>query len=173
MGAAGTPLFPCIGRLGNRTGRNHVQQVLPLTLHSRAGLVGREAGVDVRHGHPCRETGTLGQSSHLDLNISRFSGNKRRRWIYLCCCRSASSRWPRCPGRPPLSPAAESGLQRACPARRPELLQSWRCAAEGRKRMRGSNHESSLQTGHHVTTDSASRSVTYNSINKGSLRLAS
>lgn len=77
MGAVGTPLFPCIGRLGNRTGRNHVQQVLPLTLHSRAGLVGREAGVDVRHGHPCGETGTLGQSSHVELNASRFSGNKR------------------------------------------------------------------------------------------------
>lgn len=61
MVAVGTASFPCIGRLGNRTGRNHVQQVLPLTLHSRTGLVGRQAGVDVRHGHPCEETGALGQ----------------------------------------------------------------------------------------------------------------
>lgn len=63
MVAAGTALFPCIGRLGNRTGRNHVQQVLPLTLHSRTGLLGGEAGVDVRHGHPCEETGTDAQST--------------------------------------------------------------------------------------------------------------
>lgn len=49
-------LFPCIGCLGDRARRNHVQQVLPLTLHSRTGLVGRQAGVDVRHGHPCEET---------------------------------------------------------------------------------------------------------------------
>lgn len=54
--AVGAALFPCIGCLGDRAGRNHVQQVLPLTLHSRTALVGRQAGVDVRHGHPCEET---------------------------------------------------------------------------------------------------------------------
>lgn len=71
MVAVGAALFPCIGCLGNRTGRNHVQQVLPLTLHSRTGLVGREAGADVRHGHPCRETGTLGQST-VTYNYGKY-----------------------------------------------------------------------------------------------------
>lgn len=49
-------LFPCVGCLGDRTGGNHVQQVLPLALHSRGGLVGRQAGVDVGHSHTCEET---------------------------------------------------------------------------------------------------------------------
>lgn len=74
MVAVGTALFPCIGRLGNRTGRNHVQQVLPLTLHSRTGLVGREAGVDVRHGHPCEETGGGGRS--VSQQSGGIMGNK-------------------------------------------------------------------------------------------------
>lgn len=56
MVTGGAALFPCVGCLGNGAGRNHVQQVLPLTLHSRAALVGRQAGVDVRHGHACEGT---------------------------------------------------------------------------------------------------------------------
>ena len=46
-------LFPCVGCLGDRTGGNHVQQVLSLTLNSRAVLVGRQAGVHVGHSHTC------------------------------------------------------------------------------------------------------------------------
>lgn len=55
MTSAGVALFPCVGCLGNGTGGNHVQQVLPLTLHGGGGLVGGQAGVDVGHGHTCRE----------------------------------------------------------------------------------------------------------------------
>lgn len=51
-------LFPCVGCLGDRTGGNHVQQVLSLTLDSRGGLMGRQAGVHVGHGHNCEETNT-------------------------------------------------------------------------------------------------------------------
>lgn len=51
-------LFPCVGCLGNRTGGNHVQQVLSLTLNSRAGLMGRQAGVHIGHSHTCQETNT-------------------------------------------------------------------------------------------------------------------
>lgn len=51
-------LFPCVGCLGDRTGGNHVQQVLSLTLNSRAVLVGRQAGVHVGHSHTYRETNT-------------------------------------------------------------------------------------------------------------------
>lgn len=51
-------LFPCVGCLGDRTGGNHVQQVLSLTLHSRCGLMGRQAGVHIGHRHTCQETNT-------------------------------------------------------------------------------------------------------------------
>lgn len=51
-------LFPCVGCLGDRTGGNHVQQVLSLTLNSRAGLVSRQAGVHIGHSHTCQETNT-------------------------------------------------------------------------------------------------------------------
>ena len=47
-------LFPCVGCLGDGAGRDHVQQILPLALHGRAGLVGGQAGVHVRHGDTCR-----------------------------------------------------------------------------------------------------------------------
>lgn len=51
-------LFPCVGCLGDRTGGNHVQQVLSLTLDSRGGLMGRQAGVHIGHSHTCQETNT-------------------------------------------------------------------------------------------------------------------
>lgn len=51
-------LFPCVGCLGDRTGGNHVQQVLALTLDSRGGLMGRQAGVHIGHSHTCQETNT-------------------------------------------------------------------------------------------------------------------
>lgn len=54
-------LFPCVGCLGNGTGGNHVQQVLSLTLHSGGGLMARQAGVHVGHGHTCQATNTSGQ----------------------------------------------------------------------------------------------------------------
>lgn len=64
-------LFPCVGCLGNRTGGNHVQQVLSLTLHSRGGLMGRQAGVHIGHGHTCQETNIIGQCTG-DLYITHF-----------------------------------------------------------------------------------------------------
>lgn len=51
-------LFPCVGCLGDRTGGNHVQEVLSLTLDSRGGLMGRQAGVHIGHSHTCQETNT-------------------------------------------------------------------------------------------------------------------
>lgn len=51
-------LFPCVGCLGDRTGGNHVQQVFSLTLNSRGGLMGRQAGVHIGHSHTCQETNT-------------------------------------------------------------------------------------------------------------------
>lgn len=115
--AVGPALFPCIGCLGDRAGRNHVQQVLPLTLHSRTGLVGRQAGVDVRHGHPCEETEERSghQHSNLCLLISanpscqtkRLNGKEslliiRRSWhqlslpvlLPLCFLQLATLPWP-------------------------------------------------------------------------------
>lgn len=52
-------LFPCVGCLGNRTGGNHVQQVLSLTLHRRGGFMGRQAGVHIGHSHTCHKTNIL------------------------------------------------------------------------------------------------------------------
>lgn len=70
--------FPCVGCLGDGTGGNHVQQVLSLTLNSRGGLVGRQAGVHVGHRHACGQTKTPavregeGQSASLvDLTDHR------------------------------------------------------------------------------------------------------
>lgn len=53
---SGIALFPCVGCLGDRAGGNHVQQVLSLTLHSRAALMSRQAWVHIRHGHTCQKT---------------------------------------------------------------------------------------------------------------------
>lgn len=68
MTSVGVALFPCVGCLGNGTGGNHVQQVLPLTLHGGGGLVGGQAGVDVGHGHTCREIKHRGGS---DLTVGQ------------------------------------------------------------------------------------------------------
>lgn len=76
-------LFPCVGCLGNRTGGNHVQQVLSLTLHSRGGLMGRQAGVHIGHGHTCQETNTSLVSVleiyilHTFSNLSHVGGRSR------------------------------------------------------------------------------------------------
>lgn len=71
-------LFPCVGRLGDGAGGNHVQQVLPLTLHGRRGLVGGQAGVDVGHGNTCREIKQGGGVSKLEdviLALDRARGH--------------------------------------------------------------------------------------------------
>ena len=52
-------LFPCVCSLGDRTGRNHVQQIFPLTLNSRGGLMSSQAWVHVGHSHTCQETNIL------------------------------------------------------------------------------------------------------------------
>ena len=65
-------LFPCVGCLGDRTGGNHVQQVLSLTLHSRGGLMGRQAGVHIGHCHTCQGTNTSVVNVLNIINIKLF-----------------------------------------------------------------------------------------------------
>lgn len=48
-------LFPR-GRLGDGAWRDHVQEVLPLAVHGRRGLVHRQAGADKRKGPACNRT---------------------------------------------------------------------------------------------------------------------
>lgn len=60
-------LFPRVGCLGDGTGRNHVQQVLSLTLDSRGGLMSRQTGVYIGHSHTCRETNTPVVNTHKAL----------------------------------------------------------------------------------------------------------
>lgn len=47
-------LLPCICCLGNGAGRDHVQEVLSLTVHGRRRPVHRQTGVDISHGDTCR-----------------------------------------------------------------------------------------------------------------------
>lgn len=48
-------LFPR-GRLGDGAWRDHVQEVLPLAVHSRGGLVHCQAGADKRKRPTCNRT---------------------------------------------------------------------------------------------------------------------
>lgn len=79
-------LFPCVGCLGDRTGGNHVQQVLSLTLDSRGGLMGRQAGVHIGHSHTCRQETNTEQSGEcagvkdFTLTVIMQEEDKERRW---------------------------------------------------------------------------------------------
>lgn len=67
-------LFPCVGCLGDRTGGNHVQEVLSLTLDSRGGLMGRQAGVHIGHSHTCVAAALLPPGSHVALVTAAAAG---------------------------------------------------------------------------------------------------
>lgn len=69
----GASSFPCVGRLGDGTGGNHVQQIL--AFHGRAGVVGGQAGVHVRHGDTCRGQGKC-------ASVSPSSSASKMAWLH-------------------------------------------------------------------------------------------